>query len=277
MWTGPGVLRWTSLDQKTVCLYWLDYSWCVFISMKSVCFTRISPVTLSEPELPCSLSVEKILPLLTTQAFPGVGMQWEARGLAFCQRSPSSLFSLCAPCDSCICIFPLHNWYLCPVLSCRRVQVCGREEVHPGAGPEGVPASVHSGMQGWRHLQSGYKLSLGASAPGRSGEAPTRMAKLDPGGDKRGVHGKNHSLHFRSWFLAKLRFINRGVSEFIHSFLGAGIYVIAMLFTFVTVWVGMGQLPQWDELDRANLAHCWESNFSLILIIVEHTLKVIER
>lgn len=115
--------------------------------------SQAKPETFPEPLLPPS-----------AQGNPGPGPRkpvagatrsvWVARGLPFragvsaqgpLQPSPSAGSSGARALAS--SFFPSHDGRLCSVLSCRRVQVCGREEVHPGAGPQGAPASVHSGMQ----------------------------------------------------------------------------------------------------------------------------------
>lgn len=123
-----------------------------------------------------------------------------ARGLPFClgllaqgthQPRPSARSSVTHAFASSIFLF--HDSHLCSVFPCRRVQVCGREEVYPGAGPEGAPAGFHPGMQrGW-HLQSGYRLRLshgegqrwgpeleGGDSQGRSGKPPFTQRSVSP-------------------------------------------------------------------------------------------------
>uniref|UniRef100_A0ABI7Y6L8 SPARC related modular calcium binding 2 n=1 Tax=Felis catus TaxID=9685 RepID=A0ABI7Y6L8_FELCA len=78
----------------------------------------------------------------------------------------------------------------------RRVQVRGREEVHPGAGPEGAAAGVYSGMQRRRHLQPG---SINEKLPQREGTGKTDDAsapalETQPQGDEEDIASRYPTL-----------------------------------------------------------------------------------
>ena len=107
-------------------------------------FTTDKPSGLSEPRLPRSLDVgERPFPRFLPR--PGLPTRIPLSGRVPAGQPPPPRQAPPAPAPRAAplpCI-PRPDCRLRPVPPRRRVQVRGREEVHPGAGPEGAAAGVH--------------------------------------------------------------------------------------------------------------------------------------